>query len=227
MFELARLGFFIPRNTVARYLHRTPEYKPRLEIFRDLWRNFLGEKRRKITAMDFFQIGFFAMRKMYVFFIIEHDRRLILHWNITFHPTEDWVCRQLSGAFDLNDKYKYLICDRDSIFSAKVRNHAQNLGLKVKRISPRSPWQNGVAERWVKTVKTELFYRKTFWNVSNSRRLLKEYVHFYNHFRPHRTLDGDSPQGRPIQNKPSSTARVVSVKHCDNLHTHYEWRDSA
>ncbi|MCP4143553.1 MAG: transposase family protein, partial [Chloroflexi bacterium] len=102
-----------------------------------------------IAAMDFFTVPTLFFRNLYCFFIIRHDKRKLVHFNVTFNPTAEWVSQQLKEAFASVDKIKYMIHDRGTNFSPLVRETLKGLGIESVRTSYRSPWQNGIAERWV------------------------------------------------------------------------------
>ena len=143
--ELLKLGFDVSERTVSRYMRRL---SPREQV-RKLWATFLRNHREVITAMDFFTVPTFTFRVLYCFFIIEHDRRKILHFNVTEHPTGPWIVQRLREAFPESCPYRYAILDGDAKFGHEVTDMLRGDGIKSVRISPASPWQNGVAERWI------------------------------------------------------------------------------
>jgi transposase InsO family protein len=118
---------------------------------RQNWRTFLKNHREVIAAMDLFTVPTATFRTLYVLFVIGHARRDIAHWNITEHPSAQWVSQQLREAFPLDSRSRYLVFDRDTIFSAEVVRVVRSMSIEPTRTSYRSPWQNGVAERFVGT----------------------------------------------------------------------------
>ena len=143
--ELQKLGFAVSERTVARYLRprrRRGDPKQR-------WLAFLANHREAIVVMDFFTVPTLTFQVLYCFFVIEHERRRILHCNVTRHPTSAWVVQQLREAFPEADPYRYLILDRDVKFNREVLDFLKATGLKPKRTSIQAPWQNGLAERWI------------------------------------------------------------------------------
>ena len=144
--EPLKLGFIISERTVSRCLAR---HTPGSHDARQKWQAFLNNHREAIAAMDFFTVPTATFRLLYCFFVIAHDRRKILHFNVTAHPTADWVCQQLREAFPEVSPYKYTILDRDAKFSAEVLDLLKASGIEPMRTSVRSPWQNGTTERWV------------------------------------------------------------------------------
>jgi hypothetical protein len=143
--ELQKLGLELSERTVARYLrHIRRRGDPG-----KTWLTFLHNHREVITAFDFFTVPTLTFQLLYCFFVIEHRRRKILHFNITSHPSAEWVVQQLREAFPDAGPYRYVILDRDTKFDADVIAFLKATGLKAKRTSARAPWQNGLAERWV------------------------------------------------------------------------------
>jgi hypothetical protein len=143
--ELLKLGFRVSERTVSRYVRVfRPQRPPGTS-----WRTFLDNHREVLAAMDFFTVPTLTFRLLYVLCVIQHDRRRILHVNVTEHPTSAWVTQQLREAFPFERRPQYLLRDRDSIFSAEVDRVLRHMEVHPVRISFQSPWQNGVAERWV------------------------------------------------------------------------------
>jgi transposase InsO family protein len=122
----------------------------------DRWLAFLQNHREGIVAFDFFTAPTVTFQLLYSFFVIAHGRCKILHFNVTRHPTADWVVQQLRDAFPEDSPYRYVILDRDSRFDADVIAFLQATGLEPKRTSVQAPWQNGIAERWVGSVRREI-----------------------------------------------------------------------
>ena len=120
------------------------------------WMTFLRNHRDGTTAMDFFVVPTITFRLLYVWIIIDHERRRIIHVNVTLRPTSQWVIQQLRESFPDDSTPNYLIFDNDTIFSNKVSASIKSLGITPKRTAFRSPWQNGTAERWVGSCKREL-----------------------------------------------------------------------
>ncbi len=152
--ELLALGFEIPEPTVSRYLRslkRIPE-----ESKASQWLAFLNNHRKVIAAFDFFTVPTLCFRTFYCFFATEHGRRRILHFNVRFHPTGDWIVQQLREAFPLPCPYRYVLFDHDAKFGNDVLKFLKSSDLMPLRSTVRSPWQNGVAERWVGSVHREL-----------------------------------------------------------------------
>ncbi len=176
--------------------------------------------------MDFLVVPTLQFRLLYVWFVIEHARRRILHFNVTSNPTAQWVIQQLREAFPDAADPSYLIFDNDSIFSEKVAESIGYLGLEPKRTAYRSPWQNGTVERWVGSARRELLDHVIVFDERHLRQLLSEYVAYYNADRVHTQLR-DSPAGRSTEHRPSPHAQVVGLPRVGGLHHRYTWREAA
>jgi len=170
--ELLRLGLSVSERTVSRYLRGLPS-RPHN---RQNWRTFVKNHREVIAAMDFFTVPTASFRLLYVLFVIRHGRRDIVHWNITEHPSAQWVSQQMREAFPYDSASRYLVFDRDATFSAEVAKVVRSMNIEPTRTSYRSPWQNGVAERFVGTLRRELLDHMIVIDDGHLRRLLGEYI---------------------------------------------------
>jgi putative transposase len=221
--ELLKLGFEISERTVARYLrrlHRRGDPKKS-------WLTFLKNHREVIVALDFFTVPAITFRLLYCFFVIEHERRKILHCNITAHPTADWVLQQLRQTFTGDEPYRYVILDHDAKFNAETMMFLKSTGLKPKRTSIQAPWQNGTAERWVGSARREILDHVIALNEGHLRRLLREYIAYHQEDRIHDALGKETPNHRPVEHRPSPMAVVVSGARLGGLHHRYSWREAA
>jgi transposase InsO family protein len=180
-----------------------------------------------IAAMDLFTVPTATFRVLYVFFVIHHERRQILHFSVSANPGSDFVIQQLREAFPYDTAPRYLILDRDTKFSKKVRGVIDSMGIQAKQTAYKSPWQNGVAERWVGSVRRELLNHVIVLNEAHLRRLLKEYVAYYNADRTHLTLEKDTPAVRLITPKLDDKAHVISLPRVGGLHHRYIWSEVA
>jgi putative transposase len=149
--KLLKLGFDVSERTVSRWVQRGPKNPEPARR----WKVFLQNHREAIAAMDFFTVPTLTFQVLYCFFVIAHDRRRILHCNVTRHPTGLWITQQLREAFPFDYGQRFLIHDRDSKFDEAVGAVA-DVGLRPVRTSFRSPWQNGVAERWVGSCRRDM-----------------------------------------------------------------------
>ena len=145
---------------------------------------------------------------------------------MTTHPTSSWVVQQLRDAFPEESAPRCLIYDNDSIFSERVTESIKNIGIESRRTAFRSPWQNGIAERWVGSARRELLDHVIIMNEPRLHRLPRDYVDYYNADRVHARLR-DSPIGRPTEHRPSSDAQIIGLSRVGGLHHRYEWQEAA
>jgi transposase InsO family protein len=220
--ELGKLGITVSRATVSRYL---PKRNPDRDQ-RQRWRTFLRNHRHGIAAMGFLVVPTVRFRLLYAWFVISHGRREITQFGVTAHPTSHWVVQQLREAFPNETAPRFLIYDNDSIFSDRVTEMIGQIGIEPRRTAFRSPWQNGIAERWVGSARRELLDHVIVLNERHLQRLLREYVEYYNDDRVHTELQ-DSPMGRPTEHRTAPEAQIVGLLRVGGLHHRYEWREAA
>ena len=172
--------------------------------------------------MDFFTVPTLTFGVLYCFFVIAHDRRQILHCNVTRHPSSAWVTQQFREAFPYDSSPKYLIFDRATNFNDEVVGTIKSLGIQPKRTSFRSPWQNGLAERWVGKCRRDLLDHVIVLNERHLKRLMNEYVCYYHDDRTHLALNKRTPAGRETEKNPDAGRRVVSMPRLGGLHHRYD-----
>jgi putative transposase len=221
--ELLKLGLDVCERSVSRYLRRL---SPPVNAGRH-WAAFLRNHRELIAAMDFFSVPTLTFRVLYCFFVIEHGRRRILHFNVTEHPTGAWIAQQLREAFPEPCPYRYAVLDRDGKFGQEVTDLLTSSGVKPTRTSAASPWQNGIAERWIGSCRRELLDHVIVLNDAHLRRLIRDYISYYHADRIHDSLKKDTPAMRPVSSKPGQSARLVSLPRIGGLHHRYDWQQAA
>ena len=220
--ELLKLSIDISQPTVTRYMSKgkpDPDNVAR-------WKAFLKNHVPEIAAMDFITVPTASFKVLYCLFFIHHDRRRILHTNVTASPTADWVLQQLREAFLDGPGIQYLIHDRDTKF-ARVERWLKWAGTESVLTGYLSPWQNGIAERWVLTLRGELLDHVVVLSEADARKLIADYVAYYNDDRCHLSLNKVSPAPRPIRARPSRDAEVIAIPRIGGIHHRYEWRDAA
>jgi len=119
------------------------------------WRSFLDNHVKTMVSVDFFTVPTIRFQVLYVFLVLAHDRRRIVHFNVTAHPTAEWTKQQLREAFPFDQIPRYLLRDRDSIFDGEFRKAVKALGIKEVLSTPRSPWQRAYVERVIGTLRRE------------------------------------------------------------------------
>src|SRR5271155_3184774 len=190
--ELKMLGIDISERTVVRWMRRAPKNSKPTKS----WAVFLNNHPEFLAAMDFFTVPTLTFGVLYCFFVIAHDRRRILHCNVTKHPDSAWIIQQLREAFPYDLAPGYMIFDRAANFNGEVIDTVKSFGIQPKRTSFRSPWQNGVAERWVGNCRREVFDHVIVLNQGHLKRLMMEYIRYYQEDRTHLALDKRTPMGR-------------------------------
>jgi len=221
--ELLMLGFDVSERTISRFMPRRPSDPES----RQRWRNFLRNHREVLAAMDFFTVPTATFRVLYVFFAIHHARRTVLHVRVTEHPTAAWIIQQLREAFAYDAVPRYLIFDNDKKYGTAVLAVIEHMGIGRKQITPYSPWQNGVAERWVETAGRDLLDHVIVLNERHLRRLLSEFVAYYHDDRTHLGLGKGTPSMRVPASKPNGDAEIAGHPRIGGLHHRYEWRQTA
>jgi putative transposase len=207
------LGIQISESTVAKYIIR--HQKPASQT----WKTFLANHTADLVAVDFFTVPTATFRIMYVFVILHHDRRKIVHFNATYHPTAEWTAQQMVEAFPFDTAPRYLLRDRDSIYGARFRNRVKSLGIEEVLTAPRSPWQNPYVERIIGSIRRVCLNHVIIANERHLRRLLKSYSSYYHEARTHLSLDKQSPVPRSIE--PPEQGKVVAIPHVGGLYHEY------
>jgi transposase InsO family protein len=172
--------------------------------------------------MDFFTVPTLTFGVLYGFFVISHDCRRILHFGVTKHPGSAWVTQQLRDAFPYGSTPEYLIFDRATNFNEEVVNTMKSFSITPKRTSYRSPWQNGVAERWVGSFRRDLLDHVIVLNERHLKRLMNEYIHYYHDDRTHLSLQKGTPAGRVAAEATDASYQVLSMPRIGGLHHCYK-----
>jgi hypothetical protein len=213
--ELLMLGFDVSERTVSRWMRQASRESENTKR----WLTFLRNHREAIAAMDFFTVPTITFSMLYCFFIVSHDRRRILHFNVTKHPTSDWIVQQLREAFPFESSSRFLIYDRDAKYGLDVPAVVRSLKISPIRTSFESPWQNGVAERWVGSCRRDLLDHIIAFDERHLKRLLSEYVRYFHEDRTHLGLEKGTPHHRP---RCITSGRVLSHERLGGLHHRYE-----
>jgi putative transposase len=224
--ELLKLGLNVSERTVSRYMRQHRRWPER----RQSWLTFLRNHREVIVAMDFFVVPTATFRLLYVWFAFRHSRREVVHWSVTESPTAPWVAQQLREAFPFDEpgrSSRYLVFDRDTIFSAEVVATVASMSIEPTRTSYQSPWQNGVAERFVGTIRRELLGHAIVLDDWHLRRLLGEYLSYYHQDRTHLGVAKDAPLVRPVESRPEAAGAVNALPRVGGLYHRYSWRAAA
>jgi putative transposase len=220
--ELLCLGFHVSERSVSRHLRSLPR-TPRANA---TWTTFLRNHRDGIAAMDFFTVPTAMFRVLHVFLVIRHGRRDVVRCAVTTSSTAAWVAQQLREAFPFDSAPRFLIFDRDAIFSAGLTATIRSMLMEPARTSYQSPWQNGVVERFVGTVRRELLDHVIVLNERHLRQLIESFITYCNVDGTHIGVGRNSPYGRPVEQRSSLTSNVVSLPLVGGLHHRYAWRQA-
>jgi transposase InsO family protein len=214
--ELRKLGFDIAETSVSKYMirHRRPPSQT--------WKTFLGNHVKSMVSVDFFTVPTIRFQILYVFLVLAHDRRRILHFAVTAHPTAEWTAHQLREAFPWDSAPRYLLRDRDRIFGPELVEQVKAMGIKQVLSAPRSPWQRAYVERVIGTIRRECLDHVIVFNRASLSRHLNRFLDYYHHSRCHLSLAKDTPESRPVQ--PPERGRVISIPQVGGLHHRYERR---
>jgi putative transposase len=214
--ELQKLGIDLAKSTVEKYRPRAR--KP----FSPTWKAFLKNHAKDLVAMDFFVVPTVTYKVLFVLVILAHERRRVVHVNMTEHPTAEWTAQQVINAFPWDKAPRYLLRNRDCVYGASFRQRVRHMGIEEVVIAPRSPWQNPYVERFIGSIRRDCLDHVIVLHECHLRRLLTEYLQYYHHWRTHRALDMDCPVPRPVQRPEIGSIR--EVPEVGGLHHHYERR---
>jgi len=220
--ELRKLGIEIAQTTVAKYLGRRRGKPPS-----QTWRTFLTNHVSQIASVDFFTVPTATFRVLFVFVVLSHDRRRVVHVNVTAHPTAAWTAQQLREAWPWDTAPRFVIRDRDGIYGPEFQATMRAMDIEEVVIAPRAPWQNPFVERVIGSLRCECLDHLIVWNERSLRRHLEQSLAYYHDWRTHLSLDKDAPIPRTVQSPTGSLptgGTIVQVPHLGGLHHHYERR---
>ena len=208
--ELLKLGFYVAERTVSRLIpkRRTPPSQT--------WRTFLTNHVPDLVSLDFFTVPTARLRVLFVFVVLAHDRRRVLHFNVTEHPTAAWTAQQIVDAFPDDSAPSYLLRDRDSVYGHVFRQRVKGMGVGEVLTAPHSPWQNPFAERLIGSIRRECLNHVLVLGESHLRRILARYFSYYHRARTHLALDKDAPDVRPVELP--EAGGIVEIPEVGGLH---------
>jgi hypothetical protein len=213
--ELLKLGISVAQPTVANYMapraHRPPAQN---------WKAFLRNHLGSMVSVDFLTVPTINFKVLYVFLVLSHHRRQVLHFHVVENPSAAWTAQQLREAFAFTTPPKYLLRDRDGIYGLEFQNRAQALGLEEVPIAPRSPWQSPYIQRLIGSVRRECLDHVIVFNQDHLHRLLESYFSYYHRSRTHLALDKDAPEPRPVRGP--QEGNIVAMDQVGGLHHRYE-----
>jgi transposase InsO family protein len=211
--ELALLGHIVAESTVAKYMERGR--KPPSQTWRTFLENHIGD----IVAVDSFAVATVSFRLLYCFLVLRHDRRRVIHFNVTPYPTARWTAQQVVEAFPYEETPRFLIRDHDSIYGQHFRERIKHLGIEEVLIAYRSPWQSPYVERLIGSIRRECLDHLIVLNQAHLLRILASYFAYYHEARTHLSLGRNAPIPRMAQ--PPEQGAVISIPHVGGRHHRY------
>ncbi len=211
--ELLLLGYDVAERTVAKYMVRTRQPPSQT------WRTFLANHVPDIVARDFFTVPTATFRVLYVFIVLRHDRRQVVHFNVTTNPYAQWTAQQIINAFPYEEAPRFLLRDRDGVYGDYFKCRVKGMEIDEVPTAPRSPWQNPYAERMIGSIRRECLNHVIVLNDLHLKRILHSYFAYYHDVRPHLSLHRNSPTPRDVE--PPCLGKVVSIPQVGGLHHRY------
>jgi transposase InsO family protein len=208
--ELLMLGFEVAQSTVSKYMvrGRSPSQG---------WKTFFRNHAQAIAAIDLFVVPTLTFERLFAVLVLGHDRRQLLWFEVTRHPTAEWLARQITEAFPWASAPAYLVRDNDRAYGHVFTSRVRAMGIRDRPISPGSPWQNPYVERLIGTVRRECLDGMLVFGEAHLRQILSSYGAYYNEVRTHLALRKDAPLGRAVQR----TGVIVAIPILSGLHHHY------
>jgi transposase InsO family protein len=206
------LGIAVAQSTVAKYMVPRSRRPPSQS-----WKTFLRNHAAGIASIDLFVVPTAFFKLLYGLVILGHERRRLIGFDVTAHPTVEWIARQVTEAFPWDEAPRYLIRDRDGAFGPAYRRRVRAMGIRDRPTAPRSPWQNGHAERLIGSIRRECLDHVIVFGEAHLRRVLKSYASYYNQIRTHLALDKDAPEFRQAQ----PAGDILALPLLGGLHHHY------
>jgi putative transposase len=202
--ELQKLDIDVAKSTVEKY--RVHSRKPPSPT----WKTFMKNPVQDLVSLDFFVVPTVTHKVLLVLLILAHERRRLVQFNMTEHPTAAWTAQQVIEAFPWDKAPRYLLRDRDRIYSASFRQRMRHMGIEDVVIAPRSPWQKPYVERLLGSIRRECRDHVIVLHERHLRRLLTVYFQYYHRWRTHRALEMDCPVPRPVQRPDVGLIREVT-----------------
>jgi hypothetical protein len=159
-------------------------------------------------------------RVLFVFVVLSHARRRVLHFQVTEHPSQEWTMQQMREPFPWDQSPRYLLRDRDAIYGGDLVAMTKGMGMEEVITAPHSPWQNPYVTRLIGSIRRECLDHIIVWNERSLRRTLQSYFAYYQHSRTHLALAKDAPESRVVE-KPDR-GRIVVIPQVGGLHHRYE-----
>jgi transposase InsO family protein len=209
--ELLILGFEVAQSTVSKYMvrRRNPPSQS--------WKTFLRNHGEAIAAIDMCVVPTVTFELLFAFLVLGHGRRHLVWFEVTRRPTAEWLARQITEAFPWASAPIYLVRDNDRAYGFAFQRRVRAMGIRDRPISPSSPWQNGIAERLIGTLRRECLDQMLVFGEAHLRRILSAYATYYNQARTHMALQKDAPLHREVQRN----GTLIAMPVLSGLHHRY------
>jgi transposase InsO family protein len=205
------LGFDVAQSTVSKYMMRPS--RPRSQT----WKTFLQNHAEAIAAIDMCVVPTLTFDLLFAFLVLGHSRRQLLWFEVTRYPTAEWLARQITEALPWASAPAYLVRDNDRAYGPVFTARVRAMGIRDRPIFPGSPWQNGIAERLIGTLRHECLDHMVIFGEVHLRRILSAYAGYYNQARTHLALHKDAPLHRAVQR----FGRIAGTPILAGLHHRY------
>jgi transposase InsO family protein len=205
------LGFEVAQSTVSKYMMRGR--KPPSQS----WQTFLQNHAEAIAAIDMCVVPTLTFERLFAFLVVGHGRRHLLWFEVTRRPTAEWLARQITEAFPWASTPTYLVRDNDRAYGLIFQRRVRAMGIRDRPIFPSSPWQNGIAERLIGTLRQECLDQMLVFSEAHLRRILSAYATYYNQARTHMALQKDAPLRRAVQRN----GTIIAIPVLSGLHHRY------
>jgi transposase InsO family protein len=221
--ELLKLGLQVNRGTVRRYMRQARREMPPRHTGQT-WATFLANHAPQIWACDFLQSYDLFFRTLFLFFIIEHGSRRVVHVAVTRSPSDAWVAQQIREATAFGVGPRFLICDNDDKYRVLFERAAAGVHTELRHTPFRAPRANSLCERFLGMVQRECLDHVLIFSEGHARRVINEYVTFFNHSRPHQGIGQHIPEPVPFPSFPEEKPRqVIALPVLHDLHHDYRW----
>jgi putative transposase len=211
--ELLKLGIEVSQAAVGRWMPWRPK------VPSPTWRSF---RHNHLPDIGGDHIATATFRLLYALVVFGLDRRRAIHFEVTQHPTQDWLSYQMTEAFPWDTAPRYLLRDRDKSYGSAFRDRVRAMGIEEVVTAPRSPWQNPYVERLIGSIRRECLDHVIILNERHLRRVLSSYFQYHHDARTHLSLNKDCPRPRRVQ--PPSAGNIIALPEVGGLHHSYERR---
>jgi putative transposase len=221
--ELLKLGIQVNKGTIRRYMWQARRKLPP-QHHGQSWATFLANHASEIWACDFVQTYDLFFRTIFLFFIVEHGSRRVVHAGVTRHPTDEWVTQQVRNATPFGEGPRFLICDNDDKFGPCFEHAVEGAGIELIHTPPYAPKANAICERFIGSVRRECMDHILILSEKHVRRITHEYCEFFNCARPHQGIDQQIPiPSDSVDWSKYARREVIGVPVLNGLHHDYQW----